>query len=124
MFGACLYSGLMATAVNNVLLARVCRRLGPTAANQWMPLQPLSTAFIDFLTLGDAFYAANLVCGFGVVAGLVLAVGGKQRAAALAASEQGQRRAEERAALLGEDVEPAGDFAEERDALQLRELQR
>ena len=104
MLGACLYSGLMATGVNNVLLARVNRRLGPTAANLYMPLQPLTTAFIDWMTLGDAFYLANLVCGVGITGGLVLAVVGRQRAAAAAASEQGRRRAEERAGLLGADA--------------------
>ena len=109
MLGACLYSGLMATAVNNVLLARVNRRLGPTTANLYMPLQPLTTAFIDWMTLGDAFYLANLVCGIGIGLGLLLAVGGKQRAAAAAASERGQRRAEERAGLLAADALQLGE---------------
>ena len=117
MLGACLYSGLMATAVNNVLLTRVNRRLGPTAANLYMPLQPLTTAVIDWLTLGDAFYLANLVCGIGVTLGLVLAVAGKQGAGAAAASEQGQRRAEERAGLLSADALQLGERTHSRDAL-------
>jgi drug/metabolite transporter (DMT)-like permease len=109
MLGACLYTGLMATGVNNVLLSRVNRRLGPTAANLYMPLQPLTTAFIDWMTLGDAFYVANLVCGIGITAGLVLAVGGRQRAAAVAASEQGRQRAEELAGLLDADALQLGE---------------
>ena len=79
MLAACVYSGVFATGLNNVLLARVNRRLGPTVANLYMPLQPATTVLIDYLTLGDAVYAANVVCGIGVVVGLVLAVVGKQR---------------------------------------------
>ena len=109
MLGACLYSGLFATGVNNVLLARVNRRLGPTTANLYMPVQPLSTALIDWLTLGDAFYVANLACGLGITAGLVLAVVGKQRGGRAAASEQARQRAEERAGLLAADALQLGE---------------
>lgn len=58
---AVLYGGLVATGLNNVLMARANKALGPTVANLYMPLQPVTTAIIDYLTLGDAFYAANVV---------------------------------------------------------------
>jgi hypothetical protein len=124
MLGACVYSGVFATAVNNVLLARVTRRLGPTTANLYMPLQPLTTVLIDYLTLGDAVYLANLLCGLGVMAGLVLAVVGKHAAdaarggggggARLGAARSGDAEREEeeegeRASLLrGKEEEEEG----------------
>ena len=113
MLAACAYSGVFATAVNNVLLARVTRRLGPTTANLYMPLQPLFTIVMDWLTLGDAVYLANVLCGVGVIAGLMLAVAGKQAAdrhKALQLSSGGDDdAAEERVGLLqaGEEVELA-----------------
>jgi hypothetical protein len=93
--------------VNNVLLARANRHLGPTVANLYMPLQPLTTVLIDYLTLGDAVYAANVACGIGVIAGLVLAVGGKHSAdtdgKTGASGEAEEARAEERKGLLSEE---------------------
>jgi hypothetical protein len=102
MLGACAYSGLAATAVNNVLLARANRHLGPTVANLYMPLQPLTTVLIDYCTLGDAVYAANVVCGLGVAAGLVLAVAGKHSGGSggAAGAEAAGEGAEEREGLL------------------------
>ena len=114
MLAACIYSGLFATAINNVLLARANRRLGPTVANLYMPLQPLTTVVVDFLTLNDAVYLAPMLCAVGVMAGLVLAVVGKQAADApggagtvAAAAEAAVLAEEERAGLLdgGEDAD-------------------
>lgn len=68
---AVLFGGLLATGLNNVLMARANKHLGPTVANVYMPLQPVTTAILDYLTLGDAFYVANVVrcaeaaCGCG-----------------------------------------------------------
>lgn len=42
-------------------MARANKHLGPTAANLYMPLQPVTTVFIDYMTLGDAVYVANIV---------------------------------------------------------------
>lgn len=67
-----LFGGLFATAMNNVLLARANKRLGPLVANLYVPLQPLCTATLDYIFLKDAFYLSNLLCGIGVVAGLLL----------------------------------------------------
>jgi hypothetical protein len=105
MLAACVYSGVFATAVNNVLLARVTRRLGPTTANLYMPLQPLTTVLIDFLTLGDAVYLANLLCGLGVMAGLVLAVVGKHASDAGRDAAGGARLG----ATQGGELEEEGD---------------
>ena len=112
MLAACVYSGVAATGVNNVLLARANSRLGPTLANFYMPVQPLTTVIIDYFTLGDAVYLANLLCGLGVAAGMALAVLGKhrgdasRRAAAAAPCAEPPPvcpRAEERAGLLCHD---------------------
>jgi hypothetical protein len=76
-----------------------------------MPLQPLTTVLIDYLTLGDAVYLANLLCGLGVMAGLVLAVVGKHAADAARGgsrlgaarggdAEQEEEEGDERASLL------------------------
>ncbi len=110
VLAACVYSGVFATGLNNVLLARVTRRLGPTVANLYMPLQPATTVLIDYLTLGDAVYLATVLCSVGVVAGLVLAVLGKQRSGASVLGKQrsgasvllpeAAQQAEERAGLL------------------------
>ena len=86
----CMYAGLFGTAANNILLAKANKRLGPTVANLYMPLQQLITAFVDYLTLSDAVYTANAVCGLGVTVGLVFAVVGKQRGDAAAAACSGK----------------------------------
>lgn len=76
---AVIFGGLFATAMNNVLLARANKRLGPLVANMYVPVQPLTTATLDFIFLGDAFYAGNLVCGVGIIAGLLCTKLGKVR---------------------------------------------
>jgi drug/metabolite transporter (DMT)-like permease len=76
---AVLFGGLFATAMNNILLARANKRLGPLVANMYVPVQPLTTATLDFIFLGDAFYTGNFVCGMGVIAGLVCCKVGKVR---------------------------------------------
>ena len=76
---AVIFGGLLATAMNNILLARANKRLGPLVANMYVPVQPLTTATLDFIFLGDAFYAGNFVCGVGVISGLVLCKLGKVR---------------------------------------------
>ena len=58
--GAAVYSGLFATAMNNLFMARANKHCGPTTANLYMPLQPAMTAALDWLVLGDAVYLANL----------------------------------------------------------------
>ena len=74
---AALYSGIFPTAVNNVLLSRANLTLGPTVTNLWLPLQPVTTMVLDYVTLGDAVYVGQLVCSLGVNAGLVMAIWGK-----------------------------------------------
>ena len=59
---AALFGGLFATAANNVLLARANKHLGSTVANLYAPVQPMLTAVIDYVVLGDAVYVANAVC--------------------------------------------------------------
>ena len=109
LIGACLYAGVFGTAVNNILLARANKRLGPTVANLYMPLQQLITALVDWLSLGDAVYLANVVCGVGVTVGLVFAVLGKSRgdaeaAAAAAAAAAGGGEGEKVGLLAGEEA--------------------
>jgi drug/metabolite transporter (DMT)-like permease len=76
---AVLFGGLLATALNNVLIARANRRLGPVVANLYVPCQPLFTAILDWIFLGDAFYLSNIMCGAGVVIGLVMVKMGRLR---------------------------------------------
>lgn len=76
---AVLFGGLLATALNNVLIARANRRLGPVVANLYVPCQPLFTAVLDFIFLGDAFYLSNILCGLGVVCGLGMVKAGRIR---------------------------------------------
>lgn len=88
---ACLYAGLFATALNNVMIGRANRALGPTVATFYMPLQPVLTVFLDYIAVNDAVYLGNLGCAAGVAAGLVAAVsgrhaGGRDRAAAAASA--------------------------------------
>ena len=94
--GAVLYSGFFGTAMNNILLARANKRLGSTVANLYMPLQQVMTALLDWATLGDAVYTANLVCGTFVTLGLAAAVVGKARGDAEAAAAMRGASAEER----------------------------
>jgi|APGre2960657444_1045066.scaffolds.fasta_scaffold02589_3 large subunit ribosomal protein L9e len=101
LVAAVVYSGFFATAANNVLLGRANAALGPTVANLWIPLQPVLTVVVDFLTLGDAVFLGQLLCGIAVVWGLVLAVWGKQAAQAQA---QAHSDGEEGARLLGARV--------------------
>ena len=82
---ACVYSGIFPTAVNNILMSRANKHLGPTVANLWLPLQPVITCALDFVTLGDAVYVGQLLCGLGVNAGLILAIWGKHEQGKVAA---------------------------------------
>lgn len=80
---AVIYSGIFPTAVNNVLLSRANLKLGPTVTNLWLPLQPVTTMVLDYLTLGDAVYVGQLVCSLGVNAGLIASIWGKHAQDAL-----------------------------------------
>ena len=77
VLAAVFFGGLLATAANNIFLARANKRLGPLVANMYVPVQPCFTAILDYIFLGDAFYLMNLICGVGVVAGLLLVKRGK-----------------------------------------------
>jgi hypothetical protein len=77
VLAAVFFGGLLATAMNNIFLARANKRLGPLVATMYVPVQPLCTAVLDYIFLGDAFYLCNLVCGVGVITGLMLVKTGK-----------------------------------------------
>jgi hypothetical protein len=79
VLAAVFFGGLLATAMNNIFLARANKRLGPLVANMYVPVQPLCTAVLDYIFLGDAFYLCNLVCGVGVITGLMLVKTGKMK---------------------------------------------
>lgn len=79
VIGACLFGGLLATAANNIFIARANKRLGPLVANLYVPVQPVTTAILDYVVLGDAFYLSNMMCGVGVVSGLILVKMGKMQ---------------------------------------------
>ena len=98
---AVLFGGLLATAANNIFLARANKRLGPLVANMYVPVQPLCTATLDYLFLGDAFYLCNLLCGAGVIGGLLLVKLGKMR-------ELEEVSAELRKSVLGDPATAAG----------------
>jgi len=98
---AVLFGGLLATALNNVLLARANKRLGPLVANMYVPCQPVFTAILDYIVLGDAFYLANLFCGVGVISGLLLVKYGR----VLQLQEVGREHRQSIVSELGEDAD-------------------
>jgi drug/metabolite transporter (DMT)-like permease len=101
MAGAAVYCGVFPTAVNQILLSRANKRLGPTTSNLYMPAQQLFTVVIDYLTLDDAVYLSTPVLGLGITLGLAAAVLGKARGDAAAAAKVA---IEERQRLLGDEL--------------------
>ena len=99
---ACLFGGLLATALNNVSLARANSKLGPVVVNLYVPLQPLFTTFLDAVTLGDAVYLANAVCGAGIISGLLIVKTGKLQQL----QEIGEQKRKTSSADLSPDDEP------------------
>ena len=77
---ASLFGGLVATAANSIFIARANKRLGPLVASMYVPVQPVTTALLDYLVLGDAFYLSGLLGATGIVGGLFLVKAGKVQA--------------------------------------------
>jgi len=77
---ASLFGGLLATGANSIFLARANKRLGPLVSSMYVPVQPLTTAILDYLFLGDAFYISGLLGATGIVGGLFLVKAGKVQA--------------------------------------------
>ena len=46
----------------------------------YVPVQPVTTALLDYLVLGDAFYLSGLLGAIGIVGGLFLVKAGKVQA--------------------------------------------
>ena len=44
----------------------------------YVPTQPVFTAILDFVFLGDTFYLSTLLCGGGVIGGLACLINGRR----------------------------------------------